>query len=399
MPSRSEASRHPPGKLQWRHLSLSVFAAALSLAVFVALSLSLLDDTGVSGTAGTSAPAAADTGVGGTAGTSAPAAAHAPAPRANVTIAATGDIAMGRDGALPADGGAALFDAVKRYLAGDVVLGNLETALTSGGVSKCGAGSFGCFAFRSPPAQARWLARAGFTVLNLANNHSYDYGAQGERDTVAALDRFRLAHTGRPNEVGVQQVGRLRVAILGFAPYPWAQSLLDVEGAKRFVRRADEKADLVVVTIHAGAEGAASAHVLGRPEIYLGESRGNVAAFARAVVDAGADLVVGHGPHVLRGLEWYRKRLIAYSLGNFAGNHNFSLAGPLGVSAILRVTLRGDGSWRRGELVSTRLVGAGTPVPDRARHAQALVRRLSREDFGPRAMRVTRTGRLLPPVR
>ena len=373
--------------MQWRHLSLSVVAAALSLGVFVSLSVSLLDGPRASGAAETSPIATAS-------GTP-----LAPPPTGDVTIAATGDVAMGRDGVLPGDGGATLFDAVERHLAGDVVLGNLETALTSGGVSKCGAGSLGCFAFRSPPEGARWLARAGFTVLNLANNHSFDYGAEGERETVAALDRFRLANTGRPNEVAVEQIDGLRVAILGFAPYPWAQSLLDVDGAKRFVRRADEKADLVVVTMHAGAEGTASAHVLGRPETYLGESRGNVAAFAHAVVDAGADLVVGHGPHVLRGIEWYRKRLIAYSLGNFAAHHNFSLTGPLGVSAILRVTLRGDGSWVRGELVSTRLVGAGAPVPDRAREAQEVFRRLSREDFGQRAMRITGRGRLLPPMR
>ncbi|MDQ3865888.1 MAG: CapA family protein, partial [Actinomycetota bacterium] len=134
------------------------------------------------------------------------------------------------------------------------------------------------------------------------------------------------------------------------------------------------------------------------PETYLGEPRGDLLAFAHGVVEAGADLVVGHGPHVLRGAEWYRGRLIAYSLGDFAGHHNFSVAGPLGTSAILRVTLRPDGSWIRGRLVATRLVGAGSPVFDPAGKAHEVVRSLSREDFGPGAVGVAPSGRLIPPV-
>ena len=321
-----------------------------------------------------------------------------PAPIARVTIAATGDVALGRDGALPSSGGATLFSSVGAELTGDVVLGNLETALTTGGESKCGAGGPNCFAFRAPPSYARALKDAGFTVLNLANNHSFDYGPEGEHDTGAALDRFGLSHTGRPGEIARERVGRLRVAILGFAPYPWAQDLLDIPAAQRLVREADAAADVVVVTMHAGAEGAEHAHVVAGPEFYLGEPRGDVVAFAHGVVDAGADLVVGHGPHVLRGAEWYRGRLIAYSLGDFSGHQNFSVAGALGTSAILRVTLRPDGSWVRGKLVATRLVGSGAPVLDPARGAYGVVRSLSRDDFGSRAMRVAPTGRLFPPA-
>ncbi len=319
------------------------------------------------------------------------------APIARVTITATGDIALGRDGVLPSDG-ATLFSAVRPLLTGDIVLGNLETALTTAGKSKCGAGRPNCFAFRAPPSSARALRNAGFTVLNLANNHSFDYGPEGERETVAALERFALRHTGRPGEIGRERVGRVRVAVLGFAPYPWAQDLLDIPGAQHLVREADAAADLVVVTMHAGAEGADHTDVAAGPETYLGEPRGEVVAFAHGVVDAGADLVVGHGPHVLRGAEWYRGRLIAYSLGDFAGHHNFSVAGPLGTSAILRVTLRPDGSWIRGKLVATRLVGAGEAVLDPAGAAHDVVRTLSREDFGPRGIRVAPGGRLLPPA-
>jgi poly-gamma-glutamate capsule biosynthesis protein CapA/YwtB (metallophosphatase superfamily) len=311
-----------------------------------------------------------------------------------VTIAATGDIVMGSTPNLPPDGGRSFFSEVQADLAGDVVLGNLEGTLSTGSGSKCGAASANCFAFQTPPSYARHLRSAGFTALNLANNHAYDFGAGGLKQTIAALDAQRLLHTGRPNEIALQQVGPLTVAIVGFAAYPWAQSLTDLGAARALVRQADQRADVVIATMHAGAEGRANVRVPRKTEYFLGENRGNPRAFAHAVVDAGADLVVGHGPHVLRGMEWYRGRLIAYSLGNFAGYKVFSLGGPLSVSGVLRVTLRGDGRFETGVLVPTRLDGDGVPVLDPAESAHGLVRSLSREDFGKRAVRVSRSGAL-----
>ena len=311
-------------------------------------------------------------------------------------IAATGDIAIDRDWVVPADTDS-LFAPVVRALRADVVLGNLEGTLALGGVSKCDGVAADCFAFRAPPAYAPAFRRAGFTVLNLANNHAYDFGPRGLADTIAALRRARLLDTGRPGRIAIQRVGATRVAVVGFAPYPWAQSLLDVAGVERLVRRAAARADVVVVTMHAGAEGADRAHVRAGSETYLGERRGDVVAVARAAVRAGADLVVGHGPHVLRGMEWYRGRLIAYSLGNFAAHQTLDVSGVLGVSGILRVRLRADGSWRGGKLIATRLVGTGVPTLDQSGAARALVDRLSRQDFGARAVRLSPSGKLLPP--
>jgi hypothetical protein len=321
----------------------------------------------------------------------------APARNAKVTIAAVGDIVMGSAPNLPPHGGSGFFSDVDGEIAGDVVLGNLEGTLSSGGSSKCGAGSSSCFAFHTPVSYARWLKQAGFTVMNLANNHAFDYGPEGQRQTIAALRRRGLRFTGRPGQITVVEVKGVRVAVLGFAPYPWAQDLNDVAAARRLVRRAGEEADLVVVTFHGGAEGSDRQHVPHGTEFFLGENRGDERAFAHAVVDAGADLVVGHGPHVLRGMEWYRDRLIAYSMGNFAGYGVFSLSGVLSVSGILHVTLDADGSWAGGELVPTRLVGQGVPAMDPAERAHGIVRVLSRQDFGRRAMRITRAGVLQPP--
>ncbi len=247
---------------------------------------------------------------------------------------------------------------------------------------------------RRRPSYAAWLKKAGFTVLNLANNHAFDYGPSGQTQTLAALGKQRLATTGRPGEIAYQQVGDIDVALVGFAPYPWAQSLTDIPAARRLVKKAAAHADVVIVTMHAGAEGSDRMHVRPGTEMFLGENRGNVVAFSHAVVEAGADVVIGSGPHVLRGMEWYRGRLIAYSLGNFAGYKVFALGGPLSISGILRVTLRGDGGFDSGTLVPTRMVGAGVPALDPAESAHGIVRTLSKEDFGARAVKVSPNGTL-----
>jgi hypothetical protein len=311
-----------------------------------------------------------------------------------VRIAAVGDMAM----VASPDGGAGFFpSSIRRELTGDVVLGNLEGTLTTVSYSKCGAGSSNCFAFHAPPSYAQVLKHAGFTILNLANNHAYDYGPQGRSDTRAALRRAGLRSTGGSGQIAYLRAGKTRIAVIGFAPYSWAQSLTDLAGARRIVRRADAKADIVIVTMHAGAEGSDHQHVRQGTEIYLGENRGDAVRFAHSVVDAGADLVVGHGPHVLRGMAWYRGRLIAYSLGNFLGNGTLSIGGVLGISGILQVSLHEDGSWVGGKLVPVRLVSPGVPALDSAETADGVVRELSKEDFGSSAVRVTRNGGLLPP--
>jgi len=331
--------------------------------------------------------------------TLAPAKGKRPAPAdRTVAIAAVGDIAMGRDGALPPSGPDVLFAGVRAELRGRVVLGNLEQTLTEAGASKCGRKSTDCYAFRTPPVYADALRAAGFTVLNLANNHSLDYGAGGLADTVAALDDAGLRHTGEPGLAARVRQRPVRVSVLGFSYGGLNRGVLDVGAAAELVRQADRWADVVVVTMHAGAEGHDHGHVPAGSESHLGESRGDLRAFSHAVVEAGADLVAGHGPHVLRGLEWYRGRLIAYSLGNFAGYRTLRADGPGGVGAVLRVKLRGDGSWVSGTLVPTRLDATGTASVDPARAALGVVRSLSRSDFPGSALRVTPSGELLPPT-
>jgi len=319
-------------------------------------------------------------------------------PSRTVRLSLTGDIVMGTiEYGLPPNGGRDLLDPVAPLLTGDVVIGNLEGTLTTRGANKCGAGgSPNCFAFRTPPGYAPNLRRAGFTVMNLANNHANDFGPVGLSDTVRALTRAGLRETGRPGRYTVVTTRNgVRVAVLGFASYPWANRLEDIPAARRLVRRAAAEADIVVVTFHGGAEGSDRQHVRPGTEFYLGENRGNLTAFSSAVVSAGADLVVGHGPHVLRGMEFRGGRLIAYSLGNFAGWKAFSLGGPLGTSGVLQVTLRADGRFVAGRFRPTYMVPPGAPTPGGSGVSQ--VATLSRQDFGPRAARVSADGTIRRP--
>lgn len=321
------------------------------------------------------------------------------APRnATVSITAVGDTVMGTTAyGLPPDGGRSFFDAVDQELRGDIVLGNLEGTLSTGPSTKCGSDTSSCFAFQTPPSYVKWLKRAGFTVLNLANNHAFDYGQSGLDQTIRTLRKAGLRITGRPGQITAIDVGEVRVALVGFSSYPWANDLTDIDTAKRLVRKAGQLADLVIVTFHGGAEGVDHQHVSLGTEEYLGENRGDIVRLSHAVVDAGADLVIGHGPHVLRAMEWYHRRLIAYSMGNFAGYRTFSLSGVLSVSGILHVTLRADGSFVRGKLVATALADPGIPVLDPDERAHGIVRKLSRDDFGRRGMRISLTGMLKPP--
>ena len=314
-----------------------------------------------------------------------------------ISVAAVGDTMLGNSPQLPSHPGLYL-QRVHKQLRGDVVFGNLEGTLTNVSDStKCGADSSRCFAFRAPPRFARYLHSAGFTVMNDANNHFHDYGAGGEADTARALRRAGIAQTGKPGEIVIRTLHGLRVAFLGFAPYFNTSPLTDLPAARRLIRKAASRAAIVICAIHAGAEGIDAQHVTGHEESYLGEDRGNPERFAQMAIRNGADLILGSGPHVLRGIQIYRHRLIAYSLGNFAGFHNFDTAGVLGASAVLHVSLDRHGRFQAGRIFSLRLIGPGRPVPDRSHRGARLIARLSRMDFGRTAVRVGARGRLLAP--
>jgi poly-gamma-glutamate capsule biosynthesis protein CapA/YwtB (metallophosphatase superfamily) len=208
-----------------------------------------------------------------------------------VTVSWVGDMSFSRKHGLPRDPHA-VFAPVRSSLAADLVTGNLEGTLGRGGPSKCGGGRANCHAFQAPPSYAGVFARAGFELLNLANNHSRDFGASGLRQTNAALGEAGIARTGLRGTKRVLGANGVSVAFLGYAPYDWAGPLLDVPDARGEVKRARlraatlrararrevaaaaSRADVVIVFIHAGAEGPGATHVPHGMERAFGEARG-----------------------------------------------------------------------------------------------------------------------------
>ncbi len=324
----------------------------------------------------------------------------AAAPLTDVVIGWAGDmVPASSEIALPSDPSILLSGVRDVLTSPDVTMVNLEGTLTEGGDSKCGPGSTDCFAFRSPPSYATVFKKAGIDVVNHANNHAFDFGQSGYTDTRRAVRRAGLRSTGGPKDVTVIERDGVKIAFVGFAPYSWSGPLNDPAGVKALVERAAARADLVVVAFHGGAEGSDAQHVPRGRETYLGEDRGDLRKFARTAVNAGADLVVGSGPHVVRGMEFYKGHLIAYSAGNFVGYGGvFGLSGPTAVSYVLHVRLRSDGRFRSAKIIPTLLTGQGIAEHDSSEQAITLVRSLTQEDFPSSGARIAESGAIRPPT-
>ena len=341
----------------------------------------------------------------------------------SVSLAFTGDINLGTTtlpAGLPPDEGRSLLEAARPHLTGDFVVGNLEGVFADSGVSeKCidraalarlrRAGREpaeppvreNCYAFRTPTHLAGRLREAGFTHLNLANNHSGDLGAPGRASTLAVLDEQGLVSYGPLGRIAMDTVQRgdsmSVVAIIGFTTYPFAYNLLDIVRSAEVIDSLRPHVDVLVVTFHGGGEGAKAVHTADGPEFLGSEPRGDLRRWARAVIDAGADAVIGHGPHVLRGIEFHRGKPIAYSLGNFATYRGFNVEGVRGLTGVLQLRLSGRGEYQGGRFVPMTQPPRRGPVPDPQAAAVALIRRLSAEDFGTSAARIGDDGSILPP--
>ncbi len=255
-----------------------------------------------------------------------------------IVINAVGDIMLagGGTGTYARKGYGYPFAAVARELKnGDITIGNLEAPITRQGTEFTGKK----FRFRADPAAAEALQRAGFTVLTLANNHIMDYGPVGLEDTMLHLDKAGILHPGAGENLDIARkpavitVRNKKIAILSYSltfPVEFYASLKRAGTApglgvyfKNDIASAKTKYDYVIVSFHWGTENASV------PSPY------QIAA-AHGAIDAGADVVIGHHPHVLQGIERYGNGIIFYSMGNFAfGCMN---RGP-GISAIARITL------------------------------------------------------------
>lgn len=199
----------------------------------------------------------------------------------------------------------------------DITFGNLESILSLKGYKR---NSLKTMELRSDPAAVKGLLSAGFNVINVANNHALQHGADTFRESVDVLRRHNI------KTVGLSRVGSgscvpviiekngLRIGFLGYAFEPdkyYKEKLLYAFGVKSQIQ-SDIKiirndVHILIVSCHWGVE------FINRPSL-------TIIKLARELIDYGVDVVIGHHPHVLQGIERYKKGIIAYSLGNFVGD-------------------------------------------------------------------------------
>lgn len=288
-----------------------------------------------------------------------------------IKIIGVGDIMLGTNfpssSYLPPNDGKDILSSVNGIIkTGDISFGNLEGVILtgSGSVKKCSNPKF-CYAFKMPDHYVNHLSTAGFNLLSIANNHVLDFGQVGKINTMKLLNDAGIPHAGLIEcpYTTFEKKG-IKYGFAAFSPNRGTLKINNYIEARKIISHLDTICDIVIVSFHGGAEGSKMTHITRKTEIYLGENRGNPYQFARIAIDAGADVIFGHGPHVTRAIDIYKDRFIAYSLGNFATYGRFNLSGPNGISPIIELEIDSKGKFINGKIHSTKQIGKGGPVLD-----------------------------------
>jgi hypothetical protein len=325
------------------------------------------------------------------------------APLRTVTIGGVGDIMLGTSfpsrkflppGNSPIPLLAELADTLKSV---DLLFGNLEGAfLDQGDPVKACRDTTKCYLFRMPESYAGALVYAGFDILSLANNHVSDFGQPAVRRTRSILDSLGIYYAGQlAAPYVIFEKDSLTYGFCAFAPNAGTVNFNDLKGAEAIVRKLSEECDIVIVSFHGGAEGAEFQRVTRQTESYHGENRGNVYQFAHMVIDAGADIVFGHGPHVTRAVEVYKNRFIAYSLGNFCTYGRFNITGPNGIAPVVMLDVDTAGRFVAGRIVPVYQGSDGKVRIDPKLRVINKIRELNELDFPENEIVVTENGYIL----
>lgn len=235
----------------------------------------------------------------------------------------------------------------------DITFGNLEGSFLDGGepVKKCRDTTL-CYLFRMPERYISALTASGFNVLSLANNHFGDFGFPAMSRTKKLLDSVGIKYGGLVDHPWtIFRKDSLLIGFCAFSPIVGTLDINDIPEASRIVKMLSDTCNIVIVSFHGGAEGADFQNVPRVNEIFHGEDRGDVYKFAHAMVDSGADIVFGQGPHVTRAIEVYNSRFISYSLGNFCTYGRFNISGPNGLAPIVRIKVDATGKFISGRII------------------------------------------------
>jgi len=303
-------------------------------------------------------------------------------------IVAVGDIMLGTaypdSTLLPGYNSLRLFKPLHSYLQNaDISFGNLEGTLTDdlSQVKRCNTDGR-CYFFAMPTSYSLSLKNAGFNVLSLANNHLNDFGAVGRKSTRKTLRKQGIHFAGLTEcPVDVFTKDGVRYGFCAFAPNAGTLSLKNIKRAAKIVHYLDSISDVVIVSFHAGIEGPGGQNVTRKKEFYINEDRGNVYEFAHKMIDAGADVMLGHGPHVTRAVEVYKNRFITYSMGNFCTYSCVSVAGLCGVAPLFQIYTNRKGKFIKAQIIPTHQQKFQPPQYDEKKRAISIIQKLTKTDF------------------
>ncbi|MFD0765732.1 CapA family protein [Mucilaginibacter lutimaris] len=321
-----------------------------------------------------------------------------------ITIAAVGDIMLGSSYPdstfLPSDSAKASFKfALKHLKKADITFGNLEGVLLDTGAPvgyKLRFKHKG-YLFRMPVKYGGIFKDAGFNVLSVGNNHSNDFDRAGRRSTIKTLDSLGIHTAGfKSHPTKSFTKNGVKYGFCAFSPNGQTVSLLQIAHAKSIISSLKANNDIVIVSFHGGGEGADYEHVPDSAEIFKGENRGNLRAFTHAAVDAGADVLLGNGPHVSRGIELYKNRVIAYSLGNFVTYKGVSVSGVCGLAPLLKIRINKKGEFLNGQIASYRQNHQTGLLPDSLNRAAQRIKALTEADFIQPGLSISATGAITP---
>lgn len=314
-----------------------------------------------------------------------------------IKLALTGDIMMGTtypSTQLPQEEGRLLFKHVAPIISGaDIAAGNLEGTLCDGGTTTKRMSKVS-YAFRTPVKFAPRLSEAGYDFLSVANNHVNDFGDTGISSTMKALDGVGIKYAGIKDlcEWSVVEKDGRRYGFCAFSHNQKTCDHRDLETVRRILGELREQADFVIVSFHGGAEGSAHNRLPYGRETFCGENRGSIRELAHFCIDEGADVVYGHGPHVLRAVEVYKGHFIAYSLGNFCTPYGINLRGISGYAPVVTIRVLADGTFVDGQIHSfIQQRGAG-PLPDAQNLVAKEMKRLTELDVPKTSITISATG-------
>lgn len=265
----------------------------------------------------------------------------------------------------------------------DITFGNLEGSFLNQGepFKKCRDTTL-CYLFRMPENYAGLLAGAGFNLISVANNHFADFGWKAILRTRKLLDSLGINYAGLTEQpYKIFKKDSVTYGFCAFSPTAGSIDINDTAAAAVIVKTLAEECDIVIVSFHGGAEGADFQRVPKTHEIFYGEDRGDVYDFSHRMIDCGADIVLGHGPHVTRAMEVYKGRFISYSLGNFCTYGRFNILGPNGYAPVIKLKVGRKGEFLSGRIIPVYQGQDGLVRIDDQRRAIKKIRELVSDDF------------------